>query len=84
MDRLYTEKETELRSRRTELKALAEQLGTADTGAIALKQKIALEAYADARSDLARLNAELQQAKDDLNVKQALVDAVNEAQKKPR
>ena len=80
LDRLYTEKETELRTRRTELKALAEQLGTADTGAIALKQKIALEAYADARSDLARLNAELQQAKDDLNVKQALVDAVNEAQ----
>ena len=33
LDRLYTEKEGEMRTRRTEFKQLAEQLGTGDTGA---------------------------------------------------
>ena len=43
LDRLYTEKETEMHSRRTELKQLAEQLGTGDTEALALKQQIVLQ-----------------------------------------
>ena len=35
LNRLYAEKEGEMRNRRTELKQLAEQLGTGDTGALA-------------------------------------------------
>ena len=53
---------------------------TGDTGAMALKQKIALEAYADARNGLARLHAELQEARDELEVKKVWLDAVKTAQ----
>ena len=50
---------------------------------MALKQKIALEAYADARNGLARLHAELQEARDELEVKKVWLDAVKTAQKQP-
>jgi capsular exopolysaccharide synthesis family protein len=79
LDRLYTEKETEMRSRRTELKQLAEQLGTGDTGALALKQQIALQTYAEARNELSKLRSELQRAKDDLEMKQAWLKALQSA-----
>ena len=79
LDRLYTEKETEMRSRRTELKQLAEQLGTGDTGALALKQQIALQTYAEARNELSKLRSELQRAKDDLQMKQAWLKALQSA-----
>ena len=43
LDRAYVEKETEVRSKREDLKKLAEQLGTSDTETLTLKQKLALE-----------------------------------------
>ncbi len=46
---------------------------------MALKQKIAVEAYTEARSSLAKLRADLQQAKDDLQVKQVVLDALKKA-----
>ena len=55
LDRIYAEKEAEMRVRRTELKQLAEQLGTGDTAALALKQQIAMQQYAEARNELSRL-----------------------------
>ena len=69
LDRLYTEKEAEMRNRRTEFKQLAEQLGTGDTGALALKQQIAIQQYAEARNELSRLRSELQRTEDDLQSK---------------
>jgi hypothetical protein len=79
LDRLFTEKETEMRSRRTELKQLAEQLGTGDTGALLLKQQIALQSCAEARSELARIRSELRRARDDLQLNQAWLKALQSA-----
>ena len=75
LDKHYDEKEAEIRKRKSEIKSISEQLGVGDSGAVALKQRVALEAYADARTGLAKLRAELQQAKDDLHVKQAVLTA---------
>ncbi len=83
LDKLYNDKEAEMRKRKSDLRSMAEQLKTGDTGAMALKQKIALEAYADARNGLARLHAELQEARDELEVKKVWLDAVKTAQKQP-
>jgi capsular exopolysaccharide synthesis family protein len=68
LDKLYKEKEEESRSKRTELKTLADQLGTGDSGALALKQQIALQQYGESRNELSRLRTELQKAKADLQV----------------
>lgn len=78
LDRLYTEKETEMRTKRTDLKQLAEQLGTGDTGALALKQQIALQQYAEARTESVRLRTELQRASSELKMKQAQLKAMTD------
>ena len=62
-----------------EFKQLAEQLGTGDTGALALKQQIAMQQYAEARNELSRLRYELQRAEDDLQGKQAWVKVLESA-----
>jgi hypothetical protein len=69
IDKLYTEEETELRARRTEIKPLAEQLGSGDTAASAMKQQIALQDYAEARRELPRVHRDLQRAQNDLQIK---------------
>jgi len=79
LERLYAEKESEMRSRRNELKALENQLGASDTGALALKQQIALQQYAEARNEFSRLRSELQRAMDDLQIKQDLHKALQAA-----
>ena len=62
-----------------ELKATGRAIGTGDTGALALKQQIALQQYAEARNEYARLRSELQRAKDDLQMKQAWLKALKDA-----
>jgi hypothetical protein len=81
LDRLYHEKETEIRSKRTELKQLAELVGTGDNGALALKQQIALKQYEEARNEMGRLRTELQRAKDNLQVKVAELKAMESLSK---
>jgi len=79
LDRLYTEKEKEMRGRRTGLKQLAERLGTGDTNALVLKQQIALQQYAEGRNELARVRSELQRARDDLETKQVWLKTLEAA-----
>ena len=80
LERLYAEKEMEMRSRRTALKQLVEQLGGAgESGAISIRQTIAMQAYGDARNQLYKLRAELQQARDDLQIKQAWLKALRDS-----
>jgi hypothetical protein len=81
LDRLFREKETEIRCKRTELRQQADLVGTTDTGAIALKQQIALQKYAEARNELGRLRTELQRAKDDLQIKLAELKAMADEEK---
>jgi capsular exopolysaccharide synthesis family protein len=69
LDNVLTEKETEVRRKRTELKNLAEQLGSGDPAALAVKQGIAMEEFGEARSEESRLHAELKHAADELKTK---------------
>ena len=46
LERLYTDKDQEVRNRRNDLKQLAEQLGTAESETLNLKQKLTLEELA--------------------------------------
>src|SRR3989304_3163279 len=59
LERVQTTKEGEVRNRRSELKQLAEQLGTAETEALNLKQKLTLEELANYRQELVRNQFEI-------------------------
>jgi polysaccharide biosynthesis transport protein len=63
---IYTDKEAEIRRRRTEVKQLAEQIGTADPGALAIKQQLAIQQLAEAGSELGRRRSELERAQNEL------------------
>jgi capsular exopolysaccharide synthesis family protein len=80
LERLYTEKETEMRSKRTALKQFVEQLGTGDTGALAIKQQIAMQQFAEARSEAGRVGSELRRAQSELLAKQAALKAAGQGQ----
>ncbi len=54
LERLYTDKDQEVRNRRNDLKLLAEQLGAAETENLNLKQKLTLEELALYRNQSAR------------------------------
>ncbi len=78
LDRVYAEQETELRSKRTELKKLAGQLGSGDKSALSVKEQFELQLYTEARTELNRLRLELrrvQYALDDNKAKLAAVKA---------
>ncbi len=78
MDRLYTEKETEVRSKRTDLKALAEQLGTGDSQSLALKQQYALQLYTAYRTELIELQCELRRLHGELTIRRASLENIDE------
>lgn len=76
LDRIYTAKETEVRTARSNLKQLAEQLGTSDKDALSLKQQIAMQQFADYQRELMRVQFELRKAKGELDAQKALLDSV--------
>jgi hypothetical protein len=80
LDRIYTEKETELRSKRIDLKQLAEQLGTSDTDTLTLKQRLALEELTIYRQELARMQFEVRHLRGELAAQQALLKNVDTAE----
>ena len=76
LEKLYAEKSDLLRTRRTQIKQLTDELGTGDPGALSFKRQIAQEEYSEARNELIRLRTERQRAKDnleDLQFKQAWI-----------
>jgi len=72
LDRAVGEKEQEVRMKREELKKLAAQLGTSDTGALSLKQKLLLEDLQSARQESAHMQSELRRMKSDLASQKAV------------
>jgi capsular exopolysaccharide synthesis family protein len=80
LDRICTEKETELRSKRTDLKQLAEQLGTSDTETLTLKQKLALEELTIYRQEMARVQFDVRRLRGELAGQQALLKNVDVAE----
>jgi polysaccharide biosynthesis transport protein len=76
---LYTDKEAEIRRRRTEVKLLAEQVGSADPGLLAVKQQLAIQQLSEARGELATIRSESRRAQDDLQINQARLKALQSA-----
>jgi capsular exopolysaccharide synthesis family protein len=76
LDRLYTDKDLEVRNKCNDLKQLAEQLGTAETENLTLKQKLALEELATYRNQLAQRDFEVGRLRSDLAARQAELKAV--------
>jgi capsular exopolysaccharide synthesis family protein len=80
LDKAYSEKETELRSQREELKKLAEQLGAApEKESLTLKQKLTLEELTMARNQLSQTEIDLRKYKSEWMAQQALLKAVESA-----
>jgi polysaccharide biosynthesis transport protein len=73
LEHVYTEKETEMRSRRTELKKLTEQIGSGDAGTLSIKQQLATQQYGEKSSEFNRLRGELQRARASLAAKLSLI-----------
>jgi polysaccharide biosynthesis transport protein len=79
LDRLYTDKDQEVRNKRNDLKQLAEQLGTAETENLNLKQKLTLEELATYRQELARSEFEVERLRSELASSQAELKTVQSA-----
>jgi beta-lactamase regulating signal transducer with metallopeptidase domain len=80
LDRACVEKETEVRSKREDLKQLAERLGVSDTEALTMRQKLQLEELALYRQELAKNQSELRRLRSELAAQQTLlkgIDALN-------
>ncbi len=73
LDRAYVEKETEIRSKREDLKKLAEQLGTSDTETLTLKQKLVLEELTLYRQEMAKNQFELRRFQGELAAQKAIL-----------
>ncbi len=71
LERLYTDKDQEVRNRRNDLKLLAEQLGAAETENLNLKQKLTLEELALYRNQLAQRDFEVGRLRSELASRQA-------------
>ena len=78
LEEAYTDAENKLRRRRSDLRGLAESLGTGDSEALTLKQQIALEQYASLRREHMRLQFELMRAELDLAAAQSSLDALGD------
>ncbi len=76
LDRVWTDKDQEVRNKRNELKQLADQLGTAVSETLNLKQKLTLEELATYRQELARSEFELGRLRSDLAARRAELESV--------
>jgi Mrp family chromosome partitioning ATPase len=68
LNELYVAKGDEMRRKRLELKQLAEQIGSGDSEALALKQQIALEQFAELRRALAEAQFHMRRLEGELKV----------------
>ncbi len=71
LERIYTEKENELRAKRSDLKRLAEQLGAGEKENLSLKQQIALQQFAAFRSELINTQFKVMRLRWELKAKEA-------------
>ena len=72
LDGLRADKETEVRALLNNLRQLAEQAGgTGDKEALSIRQRVAVEQFAQYRSELMRVQFELMRARSSLKTQQA-------------
>ena len=73
LDRAYADAEGKLRTRRYEVKQLAEQLGVSDNKSLSLKQQIGLQDFGMYQQHLTRTQIELRQAKAALDAQKMML-----------
>ena len=73
LERVYAEKDQAARSARAKLRELAEQVGSSDRETLALKEKIAIQQFADTRRELTRSQTQLRQARSQRDMQKALL-----------
>jgi capsular exopolysaccharide synthesis family protein len=80
LDRLCAEKESEVRTKRNDLKQLAEQLGTQDSETLTLKQKVAIEQFAEYRKQQMQVEFDLMRTQSEYKTAQAYLAALADAE----
>ncbi len=75
LEKVFNEAEQKMRTKQTDLKRLAESLGTGDGNALSSKQQITLQHFATLRNEHTRMQFELMRAK--INLTAAEEEAVN-------
>jgi hypothetical protein len=73
LDKAVAGKEVDVRREREELKKLATELGTSETGAITLKQQLIMEDLKSARQELSHMKSEMRRLRIDLASQKALL-----------
>jgi polysaccharide biosynthesis transport protein len=80
LERIYTDNDQLVRNKRNDLKQLAEQLGTAESETLNLKQKLTLEELAVYRNQLAQRDFEVGRLRSELASRQAELKAVQNSE----
>ncbi len=71
LEKAYAERLAEKRGKWDELNRVADQVGSGDTGALSIKQQLALQQFNESRTELSHLRGELQRAQTSLKAKLA-------------
>lgn len=79
LDRAFVEKETEIRTKREDLKKLADTLGTSDSETLNMKQKLALEMLSLYRQEAAKSQFEVRRQQSELAAMHALLKSIDAA-----
>ncbi|MDY0166376.1 MAG: AAA family ATPase [Thermoguttaceae bacterium] len=80
LDRLFAQRETELRSERTALRKLAERLGAAESETLTFKAERTLEEYSALRQQQMRVQFELLRTQGELAAQQGSLERLDETQ----
>ncbi len=78
LNEVHADKENELRQKLNALRQLAEQLGTGDSGTLALQQQYALQQFSQYRQELLRVDFERRRLITQLRVKQTQLEQFDE------
>jgi capsular exopolysaccharide synthesis family protein len=78
LERAQIENSTRVRTRRSDLKELAERLGTTDQKALSLKQQVAMEQFNAFQRSQMQAEFELRKAKSELDTQKALLQGLDD------
>lgn len=77
LERVYAEAEGKVRSRRAEIRKLADTLGTGDKESLSLAQQLAIQRYAQVQSELGKVTFELMRAEGELDAYRQLAEKLD-------
>ena len=83
LEKLYAEREQELRKKRETLKSMARESGASDSGALDVKQKLALEELSLLRQEVAKSQVDLRRYQVELAVQNAFLEDAKGKDREP-